>query len=338
MKTRRTFLATAAVASLTLGLAACGGGDTADTSGDAQSGASGNTTVSVGTIGLASDASLRIAEDQGYLEEAGISDLEVKTVANPPAAIAAVQSGDIDVAYTPSVPFFNALNQGIDLTVIAAADGYPENALEMDATELDDTGVYVAGGSDISSPGDLEGRKVSVPARKAQMEVTISEAIRQDGGDPSKVQWMVLDPASALDSLKNGRIDAAALVSPFTQQAGAQGNTLLASPGVTFFEEGAVGLWVAGSDQVEEDPEKYEAFRDAMVKAYEYGNENTEEAQEYAAEITGVELETIREGATTYWPLEAKFEDLNRANEKMTELGYQPQNAPFTEDSILGAP
>lgn len=334
MNARRTFLSAAAVASLSLGMVACGGGTTAESGETSPGGA--DTAVTVGTIGLASDASLRIAEDQGYLEDAGISGIEVRTVANPPAAIAAVQSGDIDVAYTPSVPFFNALNQGIDLTVIGAADGYPENALEMDAAELDDTGVYVAGGSEISSPRGLEGRKVSVPARKAQMEVTISEAIRQDGGDPSTVQWMVLDPASALDSLQNGRIDAAGLVSPFTEQADAQGNTLLASPGVAFFEDGAVGLWVAETAQVEQDPEKYEAFREAMVQAYEYGNENTEEAQEYAAEITGVELDTIREGATTYWPLEAAFEDINRANEKMTELGYQPQNAPFTEASILG--
>ncbi|HRO30704.1 ABC transporter substrate-binding protein [Citricoccus sp.] len=335
MNTRRTFLSFAAVTSLGLGLVACGGSTTAE-SGQTQSGSSGGT-VTVGALGLASDASLRLAEEQGYLEEAGINSIEVKTVANPPAAIAAVQSGDIDVAYTPSVPFFNALNQGIDLTVVAAADGYPDDALEMDAAELDDTGVYVAAGSDISSPADLEGRKVSVPARKAQMEVTISETIRQDGGDPSKVQWMVLDPASALDSLKNGRIDAAALVSPFTEQAGAQGNTLLSSPGVAFFEKGAVGLWVAGTDQVEQDPAKYEAFREAMVKAFEYGNENTEEAQKHAAEITGVDLETIRQGATTYWPLETRLEDINRANEKMTELGYQPQNAPLTEDSILGA-
>lgn len=334
MNTRRTFLSAAAVASLSLSLAACGGSTTAE-SGQTQSG-SAEGTLTVGALGLASDASLRIAEDQGYLEDAGISGIEVKTVANPPAAIAAVQSGDIDVAYTPSVPFFNALNQGIDLTVVAAADGYPENALEMDAAELDDTGVYVAGGSEISSPADLEGRKVSVPARKAQMEVTISEAIRQDGGDPSTVQWMVLDPASALDSLENGRIDAAGLVSPFTEQAGAQGNTLLSSPGVAFFEEGAVGLWVAETAQVEQDPEKYEAFREAMVQAFEYGNENTDQAQEHAAEITGVDLETIREGATTYWPLEAEFEDISRANERMTELGYQPQNAPLTEDSILG--
>ncbi|NUL43968.1 ABC transporter substrate-binding protein [Cellulosimicrobium funkei] len=335
MNARRTFLSIAAVASLTLGLAACGGNNAAD-SGDNASDASGSG-LTVGTIGLASDASLRVAEDQGYLEEAGIDGLTVKTVANPPAAIAAVQSGDIDIAYTPSVPYFNALNQGIDLTVIAPADGYPENASEMEPTELDDTGVYVAEGSDIASPSDLEGRKVAVPARKAQLEVTISEAIRQDGGDPSTVQWMVLDPASALDSLKNGRIDAASLVSPFTQQAGAQGNTLLTSPGVAFFEKGAVGLWVAGSDQVEQDPEKYKAFRESMVQAYEYGNENIEETEEYAAEITGVDLETVREGVSTYWPLEAKFEDLNQANEKMTELGYQPQNAPFTEDNILGA-
>jgi len=333
MNTRRTFLSFAVATSLGLGLVACGSGDTGSADGPSGEGPS---ELSVGTVGLASDASLRIAEDKGYLQGAGITGMDVKTMANPPAAIAAVQSGDIDIAYTPSVPFFNALSQGIQLTVVAAADGYPDNALEMEATELDDTGVFVAGGGGITSPRQLEGRKVSVPARKAQMEVTVSETIRQDGGDPSKVQWMVLDPASALDSLQSGRIDAAALVSPFTEKAAAQGNTLLASPGVAFFEKGAVGLWVAGTDQVKKDPEKYRAFRKAMEQAYTYGNEHTAEAQEHAADVTGVDLDTIRRGATTYWPSTARFEDLDRANGKMTELGYQLRRAPFTPDMILG--
>lgn len=319
----------ATLASVTVVLAACGGSD-----GETDSAAD---TLSVGTVGIASDASLRIAEDQGVLDEAGAPSLDIQTLANPPAAIAAVQSGEIDVAYTPSVPFFNALNQGVDLTVVAPADGYPQDAAEHDPVDLDDTAVYVASDSGIESPSDLEGRKVAVPARKAQLEVTISEVIRQDGGDPSTVEWMVLDFASALDELERGRIDAAGLVSPFSMEAGAEGHTLLSSPGVAFFEKGAVGLWVTSSEQVDADPEVYRNFRRAMVEAYDYGNDHVEEAQQIAAEITGVDLATIQEGATPYWPSEVRLEDLRRSNEKMTELGYQESEAPLDENMILGA-
>lgn len=320
---------TAGLATFCLALTACGGGDSEASSTD------GNLTA--GVIGLTSDASLEIAEDQDYFDEVGISGVDVTTVSDPPAAIAAVQSGDIDVAYTPSIPYFNALSQGIDLTVVAAADGFPKDAADVEPETIDDTGLYVQNGSDISSPADLEGKSVAVPARNAQLEITISEAIEQDGGDPELVQWMVLDFASALDSLGNGQVDAAGVVSPFTQQADDAGYTLLASPGMAFFEDGAIGLWVAGTDEVEQNPEKYEAFQEALSQAADYGNENTDEAREYASEITGIEVETLEQGATTYWPTDVRYDDLDRANTKMTDLGYLPNKAPFEPDNILGA-
>lgn len=329
MKPNQTLL-TAGILSLGLTLTACGGSNEGTADGSDQE-------LTAGVIGLTSDASLTIAEDQGFLEAEGISDVTTTTVSDPPAAIAAVQSGDIDVAYTPSIPYFNALAQGIDLTIVASADGFPEGSLEMAPEEVDDTGLYVQADSDISTPADLEGKSVAVPARNAQMEITVGEAIKQDGGDPDSVQWLVLDFASALDSLGSDRVDAAAVVSPFTQQADEAGYRLLSAPGVTFFEEGAVGLWVAGTKQVEDNPERYEAFRDAISQASEYANENSEESREYAAEITGIDLETLKQGAQTYWPTEVSFEDLDRANDRMTDLGYLPEKAPFEPRHILGA-
>ena len=74
-----------------------------------------------------------------------------------------------------------------------------------------------------------------------------------------------------------------------------------------------------------------------MIQAFEYGNENPEKSLEIAADLTGISLDTLEEGATTYWPTEVRYEDLDRANTKMADLGYLTDKAPFEERHILRA-
>lgn len=328
----RAIPAALAAAALSLSLAACGGG----TESAGPAGTDGELTpLQVGIVGIGSDAAITMAQEKGFFEEEGL-DVETTVVANPPAGIAAAQSGQLDLAYTPSIPLLNALSQSVPLTVVAAADGYPADVLETsDPGQADDTGLFAAAGSGIDSPGDLEGKTVAVPARNAQLEVTIANAIREDGGDPSSVNWMVLDPASALQSLEQGRVDAAGLVAPFTARAEESGATFLAAPGVEFFGDGAVGLWVAGQDTVEAQSEALAAFQRAIYRANAYANEHLDEAQQTASEVTGVDLETIQAGAENYWPAEVRLEDIQRVNEKLVELGYLQEEVPVDDSLIL---
>ncbi|QTG81278.1 ABC transporter substrate-binding protein [Arthrobacter crystallopoietes] len=321
----------ALAATVALGLTACG----SESSPPAAADGANETTLKVGTIGIAADAAIQSAIDKGYFAEEGI-DVEVSVVANPPAGIAAAQSGQLDLTYTPSIPMLNAKSQGVPLTVAAAADGYPDDALEQeDLSQVDDTGLYVAADSGIDSPKDLEGKRVSVPARRAQLEVTVSQLVKDDGGDPAKVNWMVLDPASALQSLKDDRIDAASLVTPFTGQAASAGNTLLASPGVEFFEKGAIGLWVAGSAQAESKQDQLLGFQRAIYKANAYANDNLDESQKQAAEITGLELEAVKAGATPFWPVEVRLEDVQRTAARMTALGFLAEEPKLDQSLFL---
>ncbi|MEV7604798.1 ABC transporter substrate-binding protein [Paenarthrobacter sp. NPDC089322] len=328
---RRTIpLALAAVLSLTL--AACGGG-----SGPAATpAADGTTTLKVGTIGIGSDAALRLAIDKGYFKEQNLN-VEVSVIANPPAGIAAAQSGQIDLTYTPSIPLLNALSQNVPLKVVAAADGYKDGAGESgDLDRVDDTGLLVQQSSAISRPKDLEGKSVSVPARKAQLEVTVSKLVKDDGGDPAKVNWMVLDPSSALQSLNSGRVDAASLVAPFTSKAVSEGNRLLASPGVEFFEEGAIGLWVSGANTVKSKEKALEGFRTAIYKANAYANGNLDEAQKLSAEITKTPVEVVKAGAVNYWPDDVRIEDIERANTNLADLGFLDAPVKLPGDLIFG--
>lgn len=332
----KKFTAVLAVAA-SLVLAGCGSGAGSETgSGSEGSTAAGDTpTLKVGTFGIGADAAIEMAIDKGWFEEEGLK-VETIVVANPPAGIAAAQSGQLDLTYSPSIPMLNALSQNVPLKVIAPADGYAEDALQsQDLAKVDDTGLFVPKGSDITGPKDLEGKSVSVPARKALMEVTVAKLVKDAGGDPAKVNWMVLDAASALQSLDSQRVDAATLSAPFTAQAESKGHILLASPGIAFFERGAVGLWVAGAKTVQDKPEQMAAFARAITKANDYANNHLEEAQEASAELTGVPLEIVSQGAENYWPIEVKLEEIQRVNKQLAELGFLANEVPLDQDLIF---
>ena len=332
-KLNRGLRVAAVVSAAALALAGCSGSGDGG-SGDGGSGDSGGTTtLKVATIGLTSDGSLVTGIEQGFFEEEGL-EIETSIVANPPAGLAAAQGGQVDIAYSPSIPLLNALSQGVKLNVIGAADGYPaEQVGEAEAPEYDDTGLFAAVGSGISSVGDLEGKTIAVPARNAQLEVVIAGELEKEGIDPkSGVNWVVLDFTSAVAALESGKVDAAGLVSPFTTEAEAAGAEQLSAPSIGFFETGATGLWVAGAQTVEKKGDAIAAFQRAIVKSNEYATEHPEDVIQAGLDYTDSDL-TVEDVKVPIWPTVVNPEDLERPNEKMVALGFLPK--PVALDGVI---
>lgn len=321
----RKIVAVGAVLALATAFTGCSasGSDNADAGTDG-----GTTTLKVATIGLLSDGALQTGIKQGYFKDEGL-ELETSIVANPPAGLAAAQSGQVDIAYSPSIPLLNALSQGIKLQVVQSADGYDKGASTSgDPAEIDDTGLYASPDSGVTAPEQLAGKTIAVPARKAQLEVTIANAITDSGGDAASVKWVVLDFNSAVAALKSGNVDAAGLVSPFTNQAEKDGSTLVASPGLEFFEEGAVGLWTAGDPTIEKKADAIAGFQRAIAKTNAYANENPKEAVQAGIDYTKSSL-TVEQATVPFWPTSVAEADLQRVNEKLVKLGYLEKSAPL---------
>lgn len=320
MKTLRTGLV-AATASLAVVLTGCGGGGAERKTED------GLTVVTVAYTPIYSVGALKLGMDQGFFEEEGLR-IELKQVANPPSGIAAVAGDEVDFNYTPSIPFVNAIANGIDLEIVGAADGYDEGtkaAVEADpslALQHDDSGVVAAADSGIARARDLEGKTVSVPARGAQLEVTIAAAVKADGGDPSKINWITLDFPSAVSSLGSGRVDAAGLVVPFLSQAEEGGGELVLSPGLEFFDDGAVGMWVTSAALAKKDPEIVRSFQAAVEQTNEYAEGHIAEAQQAAADVLKTDLATVQAGSQPAFPATVDPADVQSVIERMRELGY----------------
>lgn len=330
MKKTNRLMAVLALATVAgLALAGCSSGSRVADEGGTDAG--GLTTLKVATTPNISLGAVYMGEEEGFFKDEGLK-LELIPVANPPASLAAVQSGQVDVGYTPSIPLLNALSQSVPVKVIAAADGFAEGTLSGDPEEVDDTGLYASPSSGITSIKDLSGKTIAVPARKAQLEVTIAAALEEAGVDPNSVEWIALDFTSAVSALEAGTVDAAGLVSPFNRQAADAGAPLLASPAVSFFEEGAVGVWIAGDKTVDSKADAIAAFQRAIIRTNEFANENPEPAIKAGLKNSKSSL-SVDQVKVPYWPTTVTTDDIKRVDEKMVRLGYLSK--PVDHDNLI---
>lgn len=316
-------------------LAGCSS-DTAVTAGSAAEGDASMQTLRVATSGIYTESALRLGMENGFFEDQGLH-IEIEQVPNPAAIMAAVQGGQADVAMVPSTVLLNGLAQGMDVKVVAAADGYgplPEGTSEeADSDRMEETSLVATEASNVSRPRDLEGKTVAVPARKAQLEVTIAYAVAQDGGDPAAIEWVPLDFSSALSALKAERVDAAGLVMPFNRKAVEEGSHFVSALGRQFFGEISVQQWITSTPVASDKADALDGFREAIYKSNQYANENVDLALAKASEVVGLPEEAIKKDATPYWPTKHDVEDINSVADKLVGLGYLP-SSPDTSELI----
>lgn len=287
---------------------------------DARGSTAGLEVLKVSTIGLASDGSLTTGMKKGFFADEGI-EIRTSLVKDPPAGLAAAQSGQVDIAYSPSISILTALSRHMPINVVAGADGFgAEQEAGSDPESFDDTALFSSPDSGIASLEDLAGKTISVPARKAQLEVTVVEALREADVDPESINWVVLDFTSATAALKQNQVDAAALVNPFTSKAKADGAHFLIAPSYNFFGPSAVGMWTVGTETFEEKPELIRGFTRAIERSNAYANVHPEEATQAGIDYTksGLSLEEV---TIPYWPESIGKRDLSIVDEKLVGLG-----------------
>lgn len=304
-----------------VGLAACGGEDPAP-------GADGRLTMSIGLAPASASAHLGI--DKGFFDSEGLQ-IETTAVESPPARVAAVQSGSVDVVELPTPAFIGAIEKGLPLYALAAQYGYPEGEETGPYENID---VLVAAKSPVQDMGDLEDARIAVPARQDLMEILATSQIVEDGGDPASVEWVVLDFKSQVAALRAGRVDAILVPFPFSVQAQQAGSRSIASPAGEFFQKAPTTIW-AVSNEVAKDPDLVRKLQQAIYRSNKYANEHPDELIASSAERVGIPIDMFtRSGAAFYFPDKLEASDLQHTADKMKELGFLAAQVDLSE-SVL---
>lgn len=274
--------ALAALAALSLTLAACASGSPSGETADPDSGSKDLIPIKVGLLPIAPAAAVQYGIDKGIFEEHG---LEVTTqIAQGGAAmLPAVSTGQLDFGVGNPLSVLVAASQGVDVRV---ASGYSFSLEEGD----DINAVITRAGEGIDTWSDLDGKRVSVNAVNTQGDLTIKASVDGDGGDSTSLQFIEIAFPDALAQLDSNNVDAVWVPEPFLSQAVAapdkysvlgypNQNTIPGLPTMVTFTSGAVA---------DDKSETVEKWRDAIADVLAAATDDHDGFAATIAEFTGM--------------------------------------------------
>lgn len=158
-------------------------------------------------------APIWITQEAGLFKKNGL-DVELIFVPGGPAAAAALMTGEIQVAAMAGPALVTSRLAGADLSMIAGI--------------VNTFAFQVVTVKNITSPGQLKGKRVGVNRFGAAPDVAARYALKHMGIKPSEVVILQLGSQSArLAAMKGGRLDAAILLPPITTIALKEGMRVL---------------------------------------------------------------------------------------------------------------
>jgi NitT/TauT family transport system substrate-binding protein len=321
-------------------LVACGGDDDDDDDVDEDATATGLageeqlelTRVQIGFVPVLIYGPVMIAHDKDYFRAQGI-DSELQSLAGGADMVTLTANGDFDIGIGGAGPaFFNAINRGIELTVIAPLhfERSPQATPLMVAKERYDSG-------ELDSVEDLEGLRVSVNARGAT-EYWLDQALRKGGLTIEDVELQELAFSDVPAALASGALDAAMLGEPLATQAERDGVAVrLVDDFATDFQPTFVYV---NPDFAEENPELVVGFlagflqgcRDLLADDWA-----SAENLDFLNRQTRVPVDLIEEAARTYCEPNGEIDvaDLETLQEFFAERGLLDYEEMLDVESFI---
>jgi NitT/TauT family transport system substrate-binding protein len=166
------------------------------------------TQVRVSIVPIADLAPLFAAIQEGYFKAEGLDVTTQNNQAGGAVGIPAVVAGAYEIAFTNVPSALLALQQGIDLRIIAATS-------TVFNQPPDPAGVLARKVDGLHSGKNMEGKTVAVNARNNINWLLARAWVKATGGDPDKVTYREVPIPQSVDALKNKQVDAAMIPDPF---------------------------------------------------------------------------------------------------------------------------
>ncbi|KPN17650.1 MULTISPECIES: ABC transporter substrate-binding protein [Arthrobacter] len=285
----RKMLAAAATAAL-LGLTACGSGSLSDGEETAASGAAaeGLTSIEVGVIPIVDVAPIYLGVQEGLFEDEGL-DVTLTLAQGGAAIVPAVTSGQMDFGFSNITSMIVGRSKGLPVQMVA-----PGGSSTGD-TDADFASVMTLPDSGIETITDLAGKKVGVNTLNNISDSTISEAVKQAGGDYESIEFVEIPFPELSGQLAAGTVDAVAAVEPFVTIAAADGAVPVFSNYAEPVDDLTVAVYFTSDQYVQENPEIVEKFVRAMNASQEFAEQNPDKVRAVLPTYTSLQPEVIEQ-------------------------------------------
>jgi NitT/TauT family transport system substrate-binding protein len=271
-----------------------------------------------------SGAIVQIADRQRLFQERRLDPDFQRFTAGPPA-IAALSSGNLDLAYVGLGPM-PTIMKGV------------ANVVGLDnLTFLDQLLVQPEAG--VNDVAGLRGKTVMVP-RGSGAQILLYLALARAGLKPSDINEVAGNPATIVSAMVAKQAPAAAIWAPFNVEIAQRAGTRVLASGRDFYPEYVwPGFWIAHPGLVQNRPDTLRRALGAIQRATTWRAENRQEAARLAGAAYNLSDTSIEVAlANTQWMSAADvakaFEDgtmerwLGGVNGQLTAIGAIEQPTP----------
>lgn len=261
-----------------------------------------------------------VAKEEGFFNEEGL-DVTLTQFASSSELATGLESGKLDVAFIGSVPSITFQAQGHDLSIFGGAmtngHGYVIKSELVDGK--DNAGVEALKGRTVAS--------VKNSVQDAELQILLKSHGIEIGEGDDKVNIQYFDSQKdAYAALANSSIDAASVYSPYASLAKGQGyNIVYRCAQEPETKNQPCCRQVATTTALAQNPNSYEAFERALIKAYKFTQENEDKTIEDIKKYIDIEPDYIKTevyggyGTSNPDPDKKGTEELKK---QIVELGY----------------
>jgi NitT/TauT family transport system substrate-binding protein len=223
-----------------------------------------------------------VAKEKGYFQQEGL-DVELFQFNNSGEGLNAIKSGKLDAGSFGTGPF-TFIAKGVDLTMFGGqqTEGAGMIAKPEKADQFKDI-------------KNFKGKSVAT-VRLATGDVVFRGALTEGGIDWRKdVTIKELDsPAAVLEAVKKGAVDAGIVWTPYIKMAEKQGLKIVMYSG-DMLNMHICCRQAALTTRIKENPQDYEKFMTALIKAYKFYQNNHDETIDILAKYVTVDRDILKD-------------------------------------------
>ncbi|MDB5544181.1 MAG: hypothetical protein JWO64_1330 [Hyphomicrobiales bacterium] len=235
--------------------------------------------VNIGYATASDYLAVFVAKEKGYFDKHNIDAVitRVPIITNVPPALV---SGSMQIGVTTMPSLLQAVDGGLDLTLIAGAARHIK--------ERPTISLAVKKDFKYEKPADLVGKKVGVSGLNNVMDVFMRKWLMNNGVDPKRVTFIEVPLPQMPDMLRNGTLDAATPVEPIRSAVVNSGaGTIVAE----FFSDVnpnvLVSGWITTGDWARKNPQVVKNFREAIDEGLAYIKTNPEDLKDIEKKYLG---------------------------------------------------
>jgi NitT/TauT family transport system substrate-binding protein len=220
----------------------------------------------VGILPFSESLGAVMADKLGYFKAEGI-EVEMSKFNAGALALPLVQAGKLDIAFSNTVSTLQAMEQGLDATILA-----PGAVVRTKAP--DSTSALLVLKDAVKSPKELEGKRIAVNVINSSAWLYMVAYLEKHGVDRSKVRFVEIPFPQMNDPLLNKQVDAISQVEPFTTIMLQTGK--VEAFGYTYVEaqpNADITQYIALTEWVKKNPALAQRFARAVRKGCDYVND-----------------------------------------------------------------